>query len=100
MAKINAIKEEVSQGSLLTVALQNSGHFPPLLVQLSKVGEEAGELEEMLNKAAETYEQLVEDSVDTMTSLLEPIIISFLAVMIGGIMVAMYLPIFQIGSVV
>lgn len=100
MAKINAIKEEVSQGSLLTVALQNSGHFPPLLVQLSKVGEESGELEEMLNKAAETYEQLVEDSVDTMTSLLEPIIMSFLAVVIGGILVAMYLPIFQIGSTV
>lgn len=100
IAKINAIKEQVSQGSLLTVALQNSGHFPPLLVQLSKVGEEAGDLEGMFNKAAETYEQMVEDSVDTMTSLLEPIIISFLAVVIGGIMVAMYLPIFQIGSVV
>ena len=100
IAKINAIKEQVAQGSLLTVALQNSGHFPPLLVQLSKVGEEAGDLEGMFNKAAETYEQTVEDSVDTMTSLLEPIIISFLAVVIGGIMVAMYLPIFQIGSVV
>jgi type IV pilus assembly protein PilC len=100
IAKINAIKEQVSQGSLLTVALQNSGHFPPLLVQLSKVGEEAGDLEGMFNKAAETYEQMVEDSVDTMTSLLEPIIISFLAVVIGGILVAMYLPIFQIGSVV
>lgn len=100
ITKINAIKEQVAQGSLLTVALQNSGHFPPLLVQLSKVGEEAGDLEGMFNKAAETYEQMVEDSVDTMTSLLEPIIISFLAVMIGGIMVAMYLPIFQIGSVV
>ena len=100
IAKINAIKEQVAQGSLLTVALQNSGHFPPLLVQLSKVGEEAGDLEGMFNKAAETYEQMVEDSVDTMTSLLEPIIISFLAVVIGGIMVAMYLPIFQIGSVV
>ena len=100
IAKVNAIKEQVAQGSLLTVALQNSGHFPPLLVQLSKVGEEAGDLEGMFNKAAETYEQMVEDSVDTMTSLLEPIIISFLAVMIGGIMVAMYLPIFQIGSVV
>lgn len=100
IAKINAIKEQVSQGSLLTMALQSSGHFPPLLVQLSKVGEEAGDLEGMFNKAAETYEQMVEDSVDTMTSLLEPIIISFLAVVIGGIMVAMYLPIFQIGSVV
>ena len=100
IAKIHAIKEQVSQGSLLTMALQNSGHFPPLLVQLSKVGEEAGDLEGMFNKAAETYEQMVEDSVDTMTSLLEPIIISFLAVVIGGIMVAMYLPIFQIGSVV
>lgn len=100
IAKVNAIKEQVAQGSLLTVALQNSGHFPPLLVQLSKVGEEAGDLEGMFNKASETYEQMVEDSVDTMTSLLEPIIISFLAVVIGGIMVAMYLPIFQIGSVV
>jgi type IV pilus assembly protein PilC len=69
-------------------------------VQLSKVGEEAGDLEGMFNKAAETYEQMVEDSVDTMTSLLEPIVISFLAVVIGGITVAMYLPIFQIGSVV
>ena len=67
---------------------------------MTKVGEEAGDLESMIDKAAETYENEVNDAVDNMTTLIEPIIMSFLAVVVGGLMIAMYLPIFQLGNVV
>jgi type IV pilus assembly protein PilC len=93
------IRETVSQGSLLNLAMKNNAIFPPLLQQLTKVGEEAGALETMLNKAADSYEDSVNDSVDTLTALLEPAIMSFLAFVIGGLMIAMYLPIFQMGAV-
>jgi len=93
------MKNNVSQGSLLNVAMKSSYLFPPLLQQLTKVGEESGALETMLNKAADSYEDSVNDAVDTMTSLLEPAIMTFLALVIGGLMVAMYLPIFQLGEV-
>ncbi|HAZ78746.1 MAG TPA: type II secretion system protein F [Porticoccaceae bacterium] len=96
---IEDVASNVSQGSLLGNALHENGNFPPLLIQLAKVGEEAGELEEMINKAAETYERSVDDAVSAMTSALEPITMSFVAVVIGGVMVAMYLPIFKLGSV-
>ncbi len=93
------VRDTVSQGSLLNVAMRSNSVFPPLLQQLTKVGEEAGALETMLNKAADSYEDSVNDAVDTMTALLEPAIMSFLAVVIGGLMIAMYLPIFQLGNV-
>ena len=93
------VRDTVSQGSLLNVAMKSNSVFPPLLQQLTKVGEEAGALETMLNKAADSYEDSVNDAVDTMTALLEPAIMSFLAVVIGGLMIAMYLPIFQLGNV-
>jgi len=93
------VRETVSQGSLLNMAMKNNPIFPPLLQQLTKVGEEAGALETMLNKAADSYEDSVNDAVDTLTALLEPAIMSFLAVVIGGLMIAMYLPIFQLGNV-
>ena len=93
------VRDTVSQGSLLNVAMRSNSVFPPLLQQLTKVGEEAGALETMLNKAADSYEDSVNDAVDTMTALLEPAIMSFWAVVIGGLMIAMYLPIFQLGNV-
>ena len=93
------IRDKVSQGSLLNVAMKENSDFPPLLQQLTKVGEEAGALETMLHKAADSYEDSVNDAVDTLTALLEPAIMSFLAVVIGGLMIAMYLPIFQLGNV-
>ena len=93
------IRDRVSQGSLLNVAMKENSDFPPLLQQLTKVGEEAGALETMLNKAADSYEDSVNDAVDTLTALMEPAIMSFLAVVIGGLMIAMYLPIFQLGNV-
>ena len=93
------VRDTVSQGSLLNVAMKSNSVFPPLLQQLTKVGEEAGALETMLNKAADSYEDSVNDAVDTTTALLEPAIMSFLAVVIGGLMIAMYLPIFQLGNV-
>ena len=93
------VRETVSQGSLLNMAMKNNPIFPPLLQQLTKVGEEAGALETMLNKAADSYDDAVNDAVDTLTALLEPAIMSFLAVVIGGLMIAMYLPIFQLGNV-
>ena len=91
---------EVTEGAQLNVAMMKSSLFPPLLTQMTKVGEESGDLESMVNKAAETYENEVNDAVDNMTTLIEPIIMSFLAVVVGGLMIAMYLPIFAIGSVV
>ena len=91
---------EVTEGAQLNVAMMKSSLFPPLLTQMTKVGEESGDLESMVNKAAETYENEVNDAVDNMTTLIEPIIMSFLAVVVGGLMIAMYLPIFSIGSVV
>ena len=93
------VRDTVSQGSLLNVAMKENSDFPPLLQQLTKVGEEAGALDTMLNKAADSYEDSVNDTVDTLTALMEPAIMSFLAVVIGGLMIAMYLPIFQLGNV-
>ena len=93
------VRDTVSQGSLLNVAMKENNDFPPLLQQLTKVGEEAGALETMLHKAADSYEDSVNDAVDTLTALLEPAIMSFLAVVVGGLMIAMYLPIFQLGNV-
>ena len=94
------LKVDVAQGSLVNVAMNKNTLFPPLLQQLTKVGEESGSLEIMINKAAETYEDSVNDAVDALTALLEPVIMSFLAVVIGGLMIAMYLPIFTLGSVI
>ena len=93
------VRDTVSQGSLLNVAMKENSDFPPLLQQLTKVGEEAGALDTMLNKAADSYEDSVNDAVDTLTALMEPAIMSFLAVVIGGLMIAMYLPIFELGNV-
>ena len=74
--------------------------FPSMLIQMVAIGEESGSLDEMLTKVANNYEQQVDNSVDSLTSLLEPFIMSVLGVVIGGLMIAMYMPIFKLGAVV
>ena len=80
--------------------MRATGLFPNMVVQMVSIGEESGALDEMLHKAANHYEDAVDNSVDNLTSLMEPMIMSFLGVVIGGLVIAMYLPIFQMGSVV
>ena len=94
------IQRDVSTGSALTTAMQGTGVFPNMVIQMSSIGEESGALDHMLAKAAEFYEEEVDDMVKGLSSLMEPIIIVILGTIIGGIVVAMYLPIFKIGSVV
>ena len=94
------IKDEVSTGTQLNTAMRYSKKFPPMMIQMTTIGEESGALDDMLDKAALYYEDAVDDLVDNLTSLLEPIIMSVLGVLVGGLMIAMYLPIFQLGAVV
>ncbi len=94
------IQRDVSTGSALTTAMQSTGVFPNMVLQMTSIGEESGSLDHMLAKAAEFYEDEVDDMVKGLSSLMEPIIIVVLGTIIGGIVVAMYLPIFKIGSVV
>ncbi len=94
------IQRDVSTGSALTTAMQSTGVFPNMVLQMTAIGEEAGSLDHMLSKAAEFYEEEVDDMVKGLSSLMEPFIIVILGVMIGGIVVAMYLPIFKLGAVV
>ena len=97
---VDQIKQEVSTGTQLNKAMTNTGVFPNMVLQMTAIGEEAGALDTMLGKVADFYEDEVDNLVDGLTSLLEPIIMSVLGVIIGGIVVAMYLPIFQMGQVV
>ena len=94
------IQRDVSTGSALTTSMQGTGVFPNMVIQMAAIGEESGSLDHMLGKAAEFYEEEVDDMVKGLSSLMEPIIIVILGTMIGGIVVAMYLPIFKIGAVV
>jgi type IV pilus assembly protein PilC len=94
------IQTEVSTGTSLTNAMTNTGLFPNMVLQMTQIGEESGSLDGMLSKVADFYEREVDDAVATLSSLLEPIIIVFLGVVIGGLVVAMYLPIFKLGAVV
>lgn len=95
-----AIQNEVSSGTSLTVAMQNTDVFPTMVVQMVSIGEESGQLDGMLSKVADFFEQEVDDAVAGLSTLLEPIIMVFLGVVIGGLVVAMYLPIFKLGAVV
>jgi len=97
---IMKIQDEVTGGTPLNVAMRTSGLFPPLALQMTSIGEESGALDDMLERVASHYEAAVDDQVDNLTALLEPFIMSVLAVLVGGILIAMYLPIFQLGSVV
>jgi type IV pilus assembly protein PilC len=94
------IQKEVSTGTALTMAMQNTGVFPTMVLQMASIGEESGSLDHMLGKAAEFYEEEVDEMVKGLSSLMEPFIIVVLGVLIGGIVVSMYLPIFKLGAVV
>jgi len=94
------IQREVSTGTALTMAMQNTGVFPTMVLQMASIGEESGSLDHMLGKAAEFYEEEVDEMVKGLSSLMEPFIIVVLGVLIGGIVISMYLPIFKLGSVV
>jgi type IV pilus assembly protein PilC len=94
------IQKDVSTGTALTTSMQSTGVFPSMVLQMAAIGEESGALDHMLGKAAEFYEQEVDEMVKGLSSLMEPFIIVILGVLIGGIVVSMYLPIFKLGAVV
>jgi type IV pilus assembly protein PilC len=94
------IKAEISTGSSLTVAMQNTNVFPNMAIQMISIGEESGQIDAMSGKIADFYEAEVDDAVERLSSLMEPMIMVVLGVLIGGIIIAMYLPIFKLGAVV
>ncbi|RCS57539.1 type II secretion system F family protein [Parvibium lacunae] len=94
------IQSEVSTGTSLTVAMQQTNVFPPMVTQMTAIGEESGALDGMLSRVADFYEEEVDEMVKSLSSLMEPIIMVVLGVIIGGLIVAMYLPIFKLGAVV
>lgn len=97
---IQRIKNDVSSGTQLQASMRQAGVFPVMAVQLTAIGEESGNLDDMLAKVAEHYEGVVDDMVDNLTALMEPMIMAVLGVLVGGLIIAMYLPIFQMGMVV
>ncbi|MDH4073111.1 MAG: type II secretion system F family protein, partial [Gammaproteobacteria bacterium] len=94
------MKDEVSTGQRLQQAMENTDLFPNMVIQMIAVGEESGSLDEMSAKVADFYEEDVDNAVDNLSSLLEPMIMAILGVLVGGLVVAMYLPIFKMGSVI
>lgn len=94
------VRDEVSSGNQMHFAMKQTDRFPEMVVQMVSIGEESGSLDSMLSKVANIYEQEVDDAVDGLTALLEPLIMAVLGVIIGGLIIAMYLPIFQIGNIV
>jgi len=94
------IQQEVSTGTSLTAAMQNSNVFPNMVVQMTSIGEESGSLDAMLSKVADFFEQEVDDAVEGISSLMEPMIMVVLGTLIGGMVVAMYLPIFKLGQAI
>jgi type IV pilus assembly protein PilC len=100
MTATKKIQSEVSTGTSLTVSMQNAKVFPNMVLQMAAIGEESGSLDSMLAKSADIYEREVDDAVESLASLLEPMIMVFLGTIIGGLVVAMYLPIFKLGQVV
>ena len=96
---IKRIREDVTAGTALATAVRSTGLFPTMLLQMTAIGEESGALDDMLDKVADHYEANVDNAVNSLSSLLEPIIMSILGVLVGGLMIAMYMPIFMLGSV-
>jgi len=94
------MKDEVSTGQRLQQAMENTDLFPNMVIQMIAVGEESGSLDEMSSKVADFYEEDVDNAVDNLSSLLEPMIMAILGILVGGLVVAMYLPIFKMGSVI
>lgn len=97
---IMKMRDEVATGTQLQAAMRDAQLFPNMVIQMVAIGEEAGSLDQMLAKVADFYEEEVDNAVDSLSSLLEPLIMAFLGVIIGGLVIAMYLPIFQMGQVV
>ncbi|MDH5218732.1 MAG: type II secretion system F family protein, partial [Gammaproteobacteria bacterium] len=97
-AAIQKIREDVATGQQLQLAMQQSKLFPNMAVQMVAIGEETGALDSMLSKVADFYEQEVDDAVDGLSSLMEPVIIVVIGGLIGGLVLAMYMPVFQIGN--
>ena len=97
---IRQIRDDVTSGTSLYHSIRSTGLFPSMLLQMTSIGEESGSLDEMLGKVADQYEAQVDNAVDSLSSLMEPIIMSVLGVLVGGLMIAMYLPLFMLGSVV
>ena len=94
------VRAEVSSGMQMNLAMRNCKIFPDMVIQMVAIGEESGAVDDMLSKVANVYEQQVDDAVDGLTALLEPMIMAVLGVVIGGLIIAMYLPIFEIGKIV
>ncbi|NNJ92363.1 MAG: type II secretion system F family protein [Gammaproteobacteria bacterium] len=94
------MREDVSTGQSLQLSMKQMNLFPHMVVQMVAIGEEAGSLDAMLSKVADFYEEEVDNAVDNLSSLMEPMIMSFLGIVIGGLVIAMYLPIFQMGSAI
>ena len=94
------IRDDVTTGSTLYSSVKSTGLFPNMLLQMISIGEESGQLDEMLDKVATHYEEAVDNSVDSLSALMEPMIMSVLGVLVGGLMIDMYLPIFMLGSVI
>jgi len=94
------IRDDVSTGQQLNYSMRNTGVFPNMVTQMVAIGEESGALDDMLDKSASYYEEQVDNAVDNLTALMEPMIMSVLGVLVGGLIIAMYLPIFQLGGVV
>lgn len=94
------VRDDVSTGQQLNFSMKTTGVFPNMVVQMVAIGEEAGALDSMLDKAATYYEEQVDNLVDNLTALMEPMIMAVLGVLVGGLIIAMYLPIFQLGAVV
>jgi type IV pilus assembly protein PilC len=93
------MREQVATGIQLQQSMKNVGLFPHMVVQMVAIGEEAGSVESMLGKVADFYEEEVDNAVDSLASLIEPLIMAILGVLVGGLIIAMYLPIFMLGSV-
>ncbi|MGL5729185.1 MAG: type II secretion system F family protein, partial [Plesiomonas sp.] len=94
------VRQEVMAGMQMNVAMRTTGLFPDMLIQMVMIGEESGSLDNMLNKVANIYEMQVDDAVDGLSSLIEPIMMVVIGTLVGGLIVGMYLPIFQMGNVV
>lgn len=97
---VQKVKQDVTSGMQLNFSMRSTGVFPSMAVQMTAIGEESGALDMMLDKVASYYEAEVDNAVDGLTALMEPLIMSVLGVLVGGLIIAMYLPIFQLGSVV
>ncbi|KTC07654.1 MULTISPECIES: type II secretion system F family protein [Pseudomonas] len=97
---VNKVKQDVSTGMQLNFSMRSTGVFPSLAIQMTAIGEESGALDNMLDKVATYYEDEVDNMVDNLTSLMEPMIMAVLGVIVGGLVIAMYLPIFKLGNVV